>query len=515
MIQPARRVTRLIAAMTVLIAALTVASGAQAGTFYLNTCGYSGSPAPFGAVQGSGVSAASACGNGRLGYEISSPGGVPNYAGASWSTTAPAGITITHVYTQNDLSKNIQGAGYYTSFNWDGGTTGQLPNSFGAGAGATGCCVQNFSSQHLSWAMTCRYSTCSSAASMDIGSLTVSLYESQAPALGASGALWNSSGWIRGTWPIAMSASDPSGVCTSSIGLSGQLFSGPNTSPNQSNYQQCPDPSWSTSINTGASSGSSGTGAGSMTLAVGGVNAAGVPALAARTIYVDNVAPSVQLSGPAFALANAGWQYVTARAAAGPSGVAGISCSTDGGAYQYYPGSSATVRLGGPRVSPRDLCELQQRTRREREPGRLSASHVDDRHRPTHIGRHLVCQGAQSAALHRGPQAPARRCPLQIRSPPPPPGARTREGPLSDRQGQGVPGSSRASACRLLGDGLAPPPPGAGEAPPVRPLGGVPQYEPRDDQERRIRRTSQGSGMARDELAGPHGGPGGRRLYRA
>jgi hypothetical protein len=340
-----RRRTAVLIAVAVTAITLLAAGPSRAGTFYMETCGYSNSPAPFSAGAGGGMSAAAQCGNGLPGYELSSPGGVGFNAGAFWSTTAPAGISITHVYTQFDSSSKIQGAGYYTSFNWDnGGTTGQLPNSFGQNPGATGCCLQNFASQTLSWAMTCRYSTCSSGATMDIGQLTVTLSEAQAPSITGGGALWASAGWVRGTWPIGFGATDPSGVCSSSIVLGNQTITGPGAAPNQSGYQQCPNQLWGTNIDTAAS------GNGTLGLGIRAYNAAGNGGFIARYLDVDNTAPAVHLSGPSFAYANAGAQYVNVNASAGPSGVAGISCSVDGGAYQYFPGSATSIGLAGPGI---------------------------------------------------------------------------------------------------------------------------------------------------------------------
>ena len=334
----------MVLAIAITAIALLGAGPAQAGTFYLKTCGYSGSPAPFGAGSGGGVAAGAQCGNGLPGYELSSPGGVANYAGAYWSTTAPAGISITHVYTQFDSSTNIQGAGYYTSFNWDNGTTGQLPNSFGQNPGATGCCLQNFASQTLSWAMTCRFSTCSSPASMSIGQLTVTLSETQAPSITGGGALWNSSGWVRGTWQVGFGASDPSGICSSSVALGGQGIGGPGASPEPGQLPPVPrcavgDQHRHEQIGRGRD------GAGDL----GHQRRRGERQHRAHRLRRQHD-PISERVGSDLRLANAGTQYVTAHASAGPSGVSGIACSVDGTPYQDFPGAAATVAINGPGV---------------------------------------------------------------------------------------------------------------------------------------------------------------------
>ena len=66
-----------------------------------------------------------------------------------------------------------------------------------------------------------------------------------------------------------------------------------------------------------------------------------------RTIDVDNQQPAVSLTGPTDVASTAGTQFVTATATAGPSGVAGISCSTDGGPWRWHGGSSDRVAVSG------------------------------------------------------------------------------------------------------------------------------------------------------------------------
>jgi hypothetical protein len=62
---------------------------------------------------------------------------------------------------------------------------------------------------------------------------------------------------------------------------------------------------------------------------------------------VDNSQPTVTLSGPTDAASTAGTQYVTATAAAGPSGVAGMGCSVDNGPDVWFAGSVARVPVSG------------------------------------------------------------------------------------------------------------------------------------------------------------------------
>jgi hypothetical protein len=84
-----------------------------------------------------------------------------------------------------------------------------------------------------------------------------------------------------------------------------------------------------------------------MPLSLGAWDAAGQSVKYDKTIHIDNSQPTVSLSGPTDAPSTAGTQYVTATAAAGPSGVAGISCSVDNAPNQWYPGARAQVPVSG------------------------------------------------------------------------------------------------------------------------------------------------------------------------
>ncbi|MGH3263851.1 MAG: hypothetical protein ACRDNS_17880, partial [Trebonia sp.] len=88
-------------------------------------------------------------------------------------------------------------------------------------------------------------------------------------------------------------------------------------------------------------------GNGGLALVLSSSDAAGVPASTSTTVKVDNLAPTVSLSGPTDAPSTAGTQYVTATASASPSGVDGISCSVDGAPAGWYPGTPAQVPVAG------------------------------------------------------------------------------------------------------------------------------------------------------------------------
>ena len=336
-----------------LLAPLLAASVAHAGALSLQVCGsLSRDSGPFRATVAPGLSARADCslnGQGLLVENQYSSTHVPYNASAGWETVAPSGITITGIYTVNDDATNIgSGASWWGEFYWDGGRSAQLTNAFAT----YGCCKASFSSHRIGWFFACaRANGCSGFAAIAVGQAFVSAEETRAPAIVAlgSGNLWYQAGWIRGTWPAAYSATDPSGVCGTSLALGSQRLTGPGGSKNTDTWHQCPDQTWYPQLDTRASQGSLGLGEGTMPLVLAAANAAGVSTGLAytKTVSVDNQTPTVSLSGPTDAPSTAGPQSVTATATAGPSGVSGLACSVDSRPSQWYPGSTAQISVAG------------------------------------------------------------------------------------------------------------------------------------------------------------------------
>jgi hypothetical protein len=199
--------------------------------------------------------------------------------------------------------------------------------------------------------MSCGWSTCSNLGIVDVPELDLTAEETRGPALLATGTdnLWYRQGWVRGSWQAGLSATDPSGICGAYVvfGSFPTPFSGASEVPNRSKWKQCTDQTVAASVDTRTSQGSLGLGEGAMPLTLSADNAAGVHSQVVKTVYVDNSTPSISLSGPTDAPSTAGTQYVTATAGGSPSGISAISCSTDGGPAQSYPGPSAQVPVSG------------------------------------------------------------------------------------------------------------------------------------------------------------------------
>ena len=169
----------------------------------------------------------------------------------------------------------------------------------------------------------------------------LSVRETSGPRLVAPSGLWQSKGWLRGTWNLAFWGDSASGLC-GLVACFGDLPLPGTTSPRDpSTWHQCAAGPVDDSVVT------EGYAQGPNQLRIGAWDAAGQTVDYTRTIDVDNEQPNVSLSGPSDAASTAGTQYVTATATAGPSGVAGISCSVDGGAWHWHDGSTDRVAVAG------------------------------------------------------------------------------------------------------------------------------------------------------------------------
>jgi hypothetical protein len=189
--------------------------------------------------------------------------------------------------------------------------------------------------------LVCGKGTCTQPAQIAIGAFSLYVRETSGPGFSAPSGLWQTGGWIRGTWPFVASADSPSGVCSLSATLNGQLIDTSTSGQDVSTWHQCAAPAISQQVDTTR------YGQGALTLSLGAGDAAGVPAGTSKTIYVDNSTPSLSLSGPVDAPSTAGTQYVTASAGGSPSGIADVVCTVDGGPAQTYSGASAQVPVSG------------------------------------------------------------------------------------------------------------------------------------------------------------------------
>ena len=99
------------------------------------------------------------CGSfGDLELSTVPPPAVPNGQGASWSATAPSGLSITHIYTVGDGSNGVgSGEGWWGEFFWNGGPgAAGRSNQIRDNAFPTdGCCRASFNNQTVGWFISC------------------------------------------------------------------------------------------------------------------------------------------------------------------------------------------------------------------------------------------------------------------------------------------------------------------------------------------------------------------------
>jgi hypothetical protein len=254
-----------------------------------------------------------------------------------WQTTTPAGLELVGA-TANQLASNgiNDNQDYGGGFYWAGGGTGtndQSPNNLGM--------VFSSPSSYFGMQLVCGKGTCKAPAQLTVGAFSLYVRETSGPSFAAPTGLWQTSGWIRGTWPFFLWGNSPSGLCSLSASLNGQLINTTTSAQDVSTWHQCAAAPISQPVDTTR------YGQGALPLTLSTSDAAGVPASLSKTVYIDNSIPTLSLSGPVDAPSTAGTQYVTASVGGSPSGIADIVCSIDGGPAQTYSGASAQVPVSG------------------------------------------------------------------------------------------------------------------------------------------------------------------------
>jgi hypothetical protein len=312
------------------------------------------------ATPGIGVSTTCPGADDPISYSATSPPGgmaiwtvgnksVPHGTAVHWTAQAPSGLTIASVYIPHMYSHGIDdGQGWGGGYFWSGGSSNV--NTFD---GETGWSSSTTSGPHFTWPsggspyfgwqVVCGASPCSNGGSqwLSVELLELTVRETSAPYLVAPDGLWQATGWIRGQWPLHFYGDSPSGLCHLSASLNSHGLTGSDSGQNLSAWHQCSAPA----VNEGVDTSQYGNGA--VPLVIGATDATGASVFRSESIDVDNVTPTISLAGPTDAPATAGAQYIDAAASAGPSGVAGISCSIDGAPAGWYAGPSAQIPVQG------------------------------------------------------------------------------------------------------------------------------------------------------------------------
>ena len=356
----------------VLLALVAHVAAAHAGTYYISECSYFGNtgPAFTPASTAAHLSPGNDClvwsGSAYRSYEINESGGsvLEGYS-AEFSATSPSpAIMIIHAYTPGNtvlVDCALKSDGFGAEFFWgnDGTNYGTQSINYTSGCSggvgyATGISQAIQPSRYFGWTVGCEFeSSCHATSSgsriLAVNGIQLEAEETTGPALIAVGSnnLWYQQGWVRGTWPAAFEASDPSGVCDAQTTVDGQtVASWTDTAPDPTSWTQCHGTGAAAAIDTTKYPD------GDMSLSFYATDAAGngtgpSRSATANPVLVDNTPVSLSLSGPTDALSTAGTQYVTATAAAGPSGVGGIACTVDGSPYRWHAGVSTAIPIDG------------------------------------------------------------------------------------------------------------------------------------------------------------------------
>jgi hypothetical protein len=372
------RLARLAAVCASVGALLVVAPIARAGNYYVYGCSAYGNTAPI--FQPSSTAAhlspADECmvwsGTAYRSLEINQVfGPVLKTYGAQWMTETPSpAISIVYLFTPMNtvfVDCSLGSDGFTSQYFW--GANGQYYgtqsinyiNGCSGGVGyADGLNRYITPSQYFGWTVGCWLKASCNASSggalLGVQGVEFEAQENTGPSLAAVPAsnLWYQGGWVRGTWPATLDASDPSGVCGLATAVNGQLIAAwSDPSRDTSSWTQCDGSQLAAQVDTTKYPN------GPLSLSYSASNAATVSSNAARgpgdnPVLVDNTPVTLSLAGPSDAPVTAGTQYVTAMASAGPSGVAGIACSTDGSPYQWHAVSILHIPitgLGGHHVS--------------------------------------------------------------------------------------------------------------------------------------------------------------------
>jgi hypothetical protein len=274
---------------------------------------------------------------------------VPDGTAVNWAIHAPAGLSISNVYIPHMYSNGIDdGTGWGGGFFWQGGSNGVSTWDGESGWSSSYTGTPHFTwpsggTPYFGWRVVCGANPCTNGGNqwLSVELLELGVEETTPPVIGSWIGLFPATGWIRGTWTLEYGGDSPSGLCSLSGTLGGSPVPGSSSKPQPAVWHQCSAPTVDAPVDT------SQYGQGALPLNLSATDAASQTASMSKTVYIDNEVPTITLSGPTDAPATAGVQYVTATASAGPSGVAGISCSLDGAPAQVDSAASEQIAVQG------------------------------------------------------------------------------------------------------------------------------------------------------------------------
>ncbi|MEO8966604.1 MAG: hypothetical protein ABI355_03360, partial [Solirubrobacteraceae bacterium] len=214
-----------IVAVIVLTGLIAMAATARADET-VTSCGL-GPNEVFGHAAAFGIGAEQSCGGQPFGpyLRLDTKGNtVAAGARATWQALAPAGLLINNVSIPNFSSAGVNdGHQYGGGFYWQGSGYA-LRDQGGVASFGTASNTAGFPSSYFGFQLVCGANPCTTnSSSISVAQVNLDVGETAGPAL-LPGKLWAQHGWVRGDWPLSVSGDSPSGVCSLSVSLDGQLL---------------------------------------------------------------------------------------------------------------------------------------------------------------------------------------------------------------------------------------------------------------------------------------------------
>ena len=275
--------------------------------------------------------------------EIQTVAAIALGSNAYWMTTAPPGITINHAWTANGdvnaggWTPGVVVGDFWRDVNtgaWGGSTLAQGQQWFNTELegspdinsqiyGIQIVCTEN------NWGLGgCGWTT---PPWFTVSGIELQGTENSPPYVTGQGGLWATGSYVWNPpgdpFPVALYASDVSGICSSGAAVANSGVNGPSEPRDDSVWQQCPNPvSWSFNVDTRSAVASDG----SFQINLSAINAAGVAGYApTKTVWVDNDPVGVSFRTPNDANPSVWVNHavtIDATPVAGPSGVGGMNC---------------------------------------------------------------------------------------------------------------------------------------------------------------------------------------------
>ncbi len=233
-----------------------------AGTLVVKSCSYFGDSGASADVGGpvwqpqgpGGFGLANRCPLGGS-FQISLSAPISHGVSAQWHTVTPPSIGITGVFTpfnQVLLLPNPKFDGFQASYFWNGGsqTVADEGNCCGGMDYGQGINRNDLNdSRYFGFQVSCiAQHGCGLDGKqelLDVKGIELTGQDNTPPsvqALGYGNLWYETSRWVRGTWPASFEASDDSGVCGMRAIVDGQSIQGPGSARDQSSWTQCPTP---------------------------------------------------------------------------------------------------------------------------------------------------------------------------------------------------------------------------------------------------------------------------------